>query len=152
MKKLPQDNAPSVMKPWIRSVLEVLSTFDSDIAKLKDFASKITNGTGSTNGITNGNISATKLANYPTASLVPVMTSGIGAVSIAVANTPVSVAITYPVGLFTLPPTVLITPRSTGDANIVYLTSTSATETGFNATANRSIAGSINFSWIAIGN
>jgi hypothetical protein len=152
MKKLPQDNAPSVMKPWVRSIIDILTGFETDINKLKVFMSNATGGSGISNGIANANISAAKLANTPIGSLVPVMTSGFGSVSITTANTAASVAITYPTGLFTVAPTVVITPRLAIDTTITGLTTTSWTETGFTATANRSVAGTINFSWIAIGN
>jgi hypothetical protein len=148
MKKLPQDNAPSVMKPWIRSILEVLTGFETDIDKLKTFVYKGTISTVASSTTAN----TAKLINYPSGTIVPVITSGTGQIIITTANTTTNTGITYPVGLFTVAPTVLITPRSTGDTAITFLTSTSASETGFNASAQRTAAGTINFSWLAIGN
>ena len=116
MRKLPLDNAPSNMKPWVRALVDVLKSIESDILLLKNLVVNSGLGAGTSAIINGAQKSNAKLANIGNEFTVPIVWAGTGTVALPTINTPVSVAITLPIGLFSQAPLVTVT-RFNGSAS-----------------------------------
>lgn len=107
MKKLPQSNAPSAMLQWIREVVSILSSHDSDIATLKSESSISKASAGLPNRVS---VLETKQGTQ-----ARVIWSGQLSLTTATANTAVSGILTFPDGLFSATPIITATPSSTAN-------------------------------------
>ena len=152
MKKLPQDYAPSSMRPWVRALIEALKTFDADIANLKALVTSSSLGVGTSNIINNAQKSNAKLANVGDGFTVPIVWSATGTIALPTINTPVSLVVTLPVGLFSDGPLVTVT-RFNGSASTGLSFSTvSSTSSAVTISAVAAFVTTPTFAMIAVQN
>jgi hypothetical protein len=152
MRKLPIDNAPSNMKPWVRDIVSIIKQHDATLydnvntqvatnADLNKSVLNINNTIADTNS---------KLSKLPL-----VACYGSGSINIVSINTPTTTIVTYSPALFTAGTTPSVTATfATGLAStgtLIPLNVTASSSTSFTIATQRSATGSLSFYWTAMG-